>query len=90
MFLGDSDKVERIERRVIEALSMERASTTDAITALCNILILSWAQIACESCRKLAADRLREAVPAMLAEAGCIADETHGLPAGEQPQHLHH
>jgi hypothetical protein len=90
MFKDDPPNVQRIERRLIEALNLEGVSPTDAINALGNLMVLTWARIPCPDCRKVAADRLRSALPAMLEEAGLIAADCHDLAsaAGEQP-HLH-
>ena len=89
MFQGDNAEIEAIERRIIAALDLDRVSTTDAIDALCNLMILTWAQIACPDCRKVAADRLRTAVPKMLAEAALIAADCRDLATGVELQHLH-
>jgi hypothetical protein len=90
MFQGDPPSVVRIEKRLIEALNLEGVSPMEAIAALSNLLVLSWAMIRCENCRQIAVDQLRSALPAMLEEAGLIAADCHDLASavGEQP-HLH-
>jgi hypothetical protein len=58
MFTNDPPNVEAIERRLVAALDLGHVTSLDAINALCNLLVLTWAQIACPDCRRAAADRL--------------------------------
>jgi hypothetical protein len=89
MFEGDSHELEAIEKRLIAALDLGHVSSRDAIVVLTNLLTLALATIACPDCRRVAADRLRTGVPAMLEEAEHLAADAadSGLTTGEQ--HLH-
>jgi hypothetical protein len=90
MFKDDPPGVEAIERRLVAALDLEHVTSLDAINALGNLLVLTWARIPCPDCRRATVTQLRDALPAMLEEAGLIAADCHDLAsaAGEQP-HLH-
>lgn len=91
MFHDDSERVEAIERRLIDALNSEQAQPLDVITAIHNVLTLTLAMIACPDCRKLVAEQLATYVPTMLAHAKDIAADAakDGLASSELPRHLH-
>jgi hypothetical protein len=90
VFEGDSEELEAIEKRLVAALDLGGVRSWDAIVALSNLLVLAWATIGCPDCRRVAADRLRAAIPGMLEAADAMAVDAaeSELSAGGE-QHLH-